>query len=683
MARKARSKRGGSPGKKSNSRRATPKAAPQRRAPAGDRATGGRPGIAEMRTYIRAEGAKLLDINNVNSIGIGYKIKTVTRDVNGTPVSEEVQTNQLCLQFTVDQKGGGSQLEALETEELPRFIQIGTHKVPTDVIERKFHAGLRVLAESSLDEDPRKTRQQTIAPGMSVSHPTVTAGTIGAFVFDQADASVCVLSNWHVLQGPHGKEGDPIVQPGSRDDSRVDQNRAGVLVRSYLGIAGDGAIARVEGRAVKQEVMGLKVVPRQIGEVALKDKVIKSGRTTGVTHGVVTRVEVTTRMNYPGRLKAESIGCFEIGPDPRAPKAPQGEISAGGDSGALWIAKNNKGKASDIVVGLHFAGESVDNPQEYALACYPHRILKKLGVGFAPPAAATTTPQAGSLETADGPGYDANFLTVKVPLPTLSAAVRTDAPTHNNSPVLTYTHYSVVMSKKRALARYAAWNIDGSRNTRVSTKGVSWKYDDRIDRSFQCGADLYSDSASPTGSNPLDRGHIAKREDVVWGSVAEAQRANRDSFTWTNCTPQHEDYNQEGGLWHELEDLIFKQVDVQGLKVCVFGGPIFQDNDREIVRKGRKYKLPREFWKIVSYVDSADDKLRAKAFILSQADLIANIEALDLSQFQVFQVPVSRVATRTKLGFGVLEQAGGSGGGPESLEDGPRPLRSVADIDLS
>jgi hypothetical protein len=44
--------------------------------------------------------------------------------------------------------------------------------------------------------------------------------------------------------------------------------------------------------------------------------------------------------------------------------------------------------------------------------------------------------------------------------------------------------------------------------------------------------------------NGLDRGHLARRADLVWGSLPVARKANIDSFYFTNITPQVDDFNQ-------------------------------------------------------------------------------------------------------------------------------------------
>ena len=113
------------------------------------------------------------------------------------------------------------------------------------------------------------------------------------------------------------------------------------------------------------------------------------------------------------------------------------------------------------------------------------------------------------------------------------------------------------------------------------------------------------------------------------GWLAEkAKKANKDSFFFTNITPQMDDFNQsgKGGLWGRLEDAVFENTEVESLKVSLFGDPVFREDDREF----RNVKLPREFWKVIVFVE--DEKLKVKAFLLTQN--LDELEAFDLDQFR-------------------------------------------------
>jgi endonuclease G len=134
----------------------------------------------------------------------------------------------------------------------------------------------------------------------------------------------------------------------------------------------------------------------------------------------------------------------------------------------------------------------------------------------------------------------------------------------------------------------------------------------------------------------------------------EAQLANDDTFHWTNCSPQHEVFNQSTKanqkgllLWGNLENHVAEQAG-EG-KLCVFNGPIFRSNDRT----HRGVQIPREFYKLIVY-DKGNGKPGAVAFILSQKSLIQNLpaEAFEVGPYEPFQVKIADLQTRTKLDFG-------------------------------
>lgn len=576
-----------------------------------------------LKQFVRTQGESFLRDSNISSVGIGYK------NTDGKP------TKEISVQFTVGRKAAPEVLESLGTTEIPKSFVIDGVEVPTDVIQRTYQVDFKVVGEATPSN--RKSRLNPIIPGASVANKKVTAGTIGGIVFDQKDGTPYVLSNWHVLNGPQGVIGDDVVQPGPFDDNRVNQNRMGKLVRSHLGAAGDCAIASIEDRTFTQEILDLGVEVNQLGEPELGDKVIKSGRTTGVTHGIVNRVHTIAKIDYGEPVGEKNIGAFEIGPDPANP-AENSQISMGGDSGSFWVFKASNGKPGKTLAGLHFAGEAADDPNDHAIACYPKSVFEKLEISLTPPKLEDQT-------EATGMGYAANFLGPLVNPPKLSAANKKNAVKLNSSEVISYTHFSLALSQSRRFAFWVAWNIDGGSLKKLSRTGINFILDQRLPKDVQVGDELYSD-------NRLDRGHIARRADLLWGGTAEAKRANKDSFFFTNITPQMDNFNQgaKGGIWGRLEDAVFEDVDVDNLRISAFGGPVFKNDDRVF----RNVKIPREFFKVLAFVENG--KLKAKAFLLTQN--LDQLELLDLNEFKVFQVKLSEVEQRCGFAFPANLKAG-------------------------
>ncbi len=259
-------------------------------------------------------------------------------------------------------------------------------------------------------------------------------------------------------------------------------------------------------------------------------------------------------------------------------------------------------------------------------------------------------PADGAARTIGGTGYDPRFIGVSLPVPTAaSTALRNDLVGAAGTRIAHYTHFSLSMRKSRRLAAYVAWNIDG-RITKPANSSATWQLDPRIPAEYQIDNALYEGTV-------FDRGHIAKREDLLWGGESVAERANDDSFCYTNATPQHEKFNRVApALWKSLENEIFRQVNVADLRIALVGGPIFASDDWPFVPSGApagttSVRIPRQFFKVAAYRDNADGKVKALAFRLSQADLVAGDldERLDLSRFEMFQVTVSELETLTGL----------------------------------
>jgi DNA/RNA endonuclease G (NUC1) len=280
------------------------------------------------------------------------------------------------------------------------------------------------------------------------------------------------------------------------------------------------------------------------------------------------------------------------------------------------------------------------------------------------------------------PGYDPDFLGGggrRVPLPGLPEALAEKAVTVDNEArgieqfILPYTHFSVVMNGERRMPFYSAVNIDGTDLRRIPRGGERWKFDPRIPQEVQAGNPVYKNT-------DLDRGHMTRRIDPVWGARRLASVADDDTFHFTNACPQHKDLNQRE--WQQLEDYVLDNAGAEGLKVCVFTGPVFGRKDKEF----REIRLPEEFWKVVVMVRSDTRRLSATGYILSQSDMITGLEAV-YGAFKTYQVPLKRIEHLTGLDLGRLPDfdpfpgprpgAGGFEGlgGPEAkLIAGPQDL---------
>lgn len=284
------------------------------------------------------------------------------------------------------------------------------------------------------------------------------------------------------------------------------------------------------------------------------------------------------------------------------------------------------------------------------------------------------------------PGYDPDFLALQqpVPLPTPVGPTKDLVVPVGDGIELKYYHYSVIMNSARKLAFVSAVNLDVGAKFHPKREGKDrWFYDDRISHDLQAGPDLYAD-------NPLDCGHLTRRQDAAWGdSEKAATLANDDTFHWTNCSPQHEIFNQSSKassagllLWGNLEMYVTAQAKKDRRNVTVFNGPVFRDNDRVY----RGVQLPREYWKLIVYIKD-DESAGAVAFVLSQESLIKNLpaEEFTVGPYQPYQVRIADLEKRTNLDFGALASFDRlHGAAAESFVEGARSdvvsIASLGDI---
>lgn len=331
--------------------------------------------------------------------------------------------------------------------------------------------------------------------------------------------------------------------------------------------------------------------------------------------------------------------------------------SVGNTAGAVIVDL-----ATGQVVGLHVGG-ALDGPGAGVAWPTIEKALRALGeriVVAAPELGADALERRGrSAEDYEGrQGYRSDFLGIDVPAPTAGSTIKDDVNTFTvdgkETTLLPYTHFSVCMSKARRMCRFTACNVEGGALQDVGRAGIPWRFDARFDEELQAGDDLYRD-------NDLDRGHMVRRLDPVWGNDEEAQAANEDTFHFTNSCPQHKDLNQK--TWNDLEDYVRQNAGDFRLRINVFTGPVFRADDPDY----REFQLPLDFWKVVVMVKD-DRTLSATAYTLSQRDLVTGLEFV-FGEFRTYQIRLRQVEEWTGLDFGelrnfdpkdALESAGGA-----------------------
>jgi endonuclease G len=314
-------------------------------------------------------------------------------------------------------------------------------------------------------------------------------------------------------------------------------------------------------------------------------------------------------------------------------------------------------------------------------------------------------------------GYDRKFLgAATVPLPKVkSQKLGKVFLLPGKKAELKYWNYSVVLNQARALAYFSAANVDASsfRGNR-DAEGDTWFRDtrvDAVDKAAQTGAEFYKKQSSFEAErtlNPFDQGHLTRRSDLQWGPDDDtAKRNGDDSYHYTNCTPQHWQFNQNNrasaatGIWFRLEDAAIASLADGATRLCVINGPVFDaplckagtDGRLRLDLKGKRVpdetfggvKIPKQFFKVIAYV--SEQALKAKAFVVTQEDLLAGIgrlrpeeAALTPLEIRLYQVRVAELEQLTGLDFGPLAGHDAKPG-PESLVlDEGLPIADAAEI---
>jgi endonuclease G, mitochondrial len=246
-------------------------------------------------------------------------------------------------------------------------------------------------------------------------------------------------------------------------------------------------------------------------------------------------------------------------------------------------------------------------------------------------------------------GYDPAFLGIPTPLPVPRQMVRE----------LAYTHFTVLLDPVRRLAATTGVTIDGA-DLQDLDRVDDWHLDPRVPAEEQTGEQVYA-------GNDLDRGHLVRRRDPVWGPSAAARTANEQTFTYTNAAPQAAQFNQSRLLWAGLEDYVLEHARTYRQRLCVFTGPVLAADDPPY----RGVQVPRRFYKIAAWGTSAADgpaELAATGYVLDQTPELPDLPAATaraeragdpppLGPYRTYQVPIADIATLTGLDLGPLVSA--------------------------
>jgi hypothetical protein len=340
--------------------------------------------VALVATTQKRVVADFMQRRNVVACGIGYKVRGSER------------TEEPCVMVSVTQKQPAAALSARD------LIPAQVDGVLTDVIETGQIVALGV---------DRRSVQRPVRPGMSIGHRFGTAGTVACLVRRQGE--VFIISNNHVLALLNkAKLGDLILQPGPGDGGTLEDavgelaefvplhfldetltevdthptqpGRAGLLgwlaglfgrepslgtksghpeptVSPPTNTVDAALVSPLEDIEFSANIVDVGGPPLGMVSPRLGMRVMKSGRSSGITEGLIIQTDVTVDVAYEGRA-ARFVDQIMVSP---LDFIQGSAFSERGDSGSLVLNYQRE------AVGLLFSGSdtvSVVNPLNAVLS---------------------------------------------------------------------------------------------------------------------------------------------------------------------------------------------------------------------------------------------------------------------------------------------------------------------------
>jgi hypothetical protein len=273
-------------------------------------------------------------------------------------------TDELAVRVHVRHKPRGPALEAYAARHPELIIDKDRIPFPVDIVEGAYPLQWYGYP---VQPPPRGHVFSPLRGGISISNEWFfNYGTLGGLVKDRDTDDEMILSNWHVLAGSaYVHKGLRIYQPGCADGGWFEHTIA-YLERHVMNQGIDAAVATLtDARPWLNDQLDVGSISG-VTAPTLGMRVIKSGRGSGVTNGVIDGVEGEYPIRYGGLLRKIKYVQRIV------PVTATDQVSREGDSGSWWLKED-----THQAVALHFAG--FDEP-ETALAIAMPQVLEALNV---------------------------------------------------------------------------------------------------------------------------------------------------------------------------------------------------------------------------------------------------------------------------------------------------------------
>jgi len=336
--------------------------------------------VREVSRVIRKHRLKLISNSKVKQVGVGFKFR------NGQ------MTDTVAIVTFVTKKQTDKELRTQQIEPVAKEIE----GIQTDIIE--IPGGFR-LRQPIADD----SRHRPLSGGVAtINYRLPASGTLGLIVKRRGSTSSSTsdklygLTNNHVganedvegLSPPAAKRGDGWTHPGAHGGGTVPNDVIAKLYRwNKMKPTAPGVVNYYDvavGGLIKKRSSAAEATPYNIMDIGrvtgmedsnLGDKVVKRGRTTLKTNGIVAVILQDAEVEYNGYPCSFTDQIIIVG-DPQTIA-----FSQPGDSGSVIVsAKKDSRTNAYKTKALLFAGGTSSNGIDYTIASPIKRIAKDFGL---------------------------------------------------------------------------------------------------------------------------------------------------------------------------------------------------------------------------------------------------------------------------------------------------------------
>jgi len=267
------------------------------------------------------------------------------------------------LRYTSSSLTGQLAVKVFVRDKLPMDRVAPAARVPSQVAG--FDTDVEAIGEVIL-QSYAKRYPRPVPCGVSVSNINLPgSGTLGCLVVLN-NGKLCILSNNHVLANENDAQiGNAIIQPGNAELVTAPDQIIGTL-ENFIPIqaAGnlvDAAVALTSFTLVSPRHVTYQLTPTP-AEASIGMTVIKDGRTTQATVGMITDLHVNISVGYDpfpaGAEMRDQVGIRGI----------QDPFSKPGDSGSLIVTAGTKQPMALLFAGSNDNSITFANPIQAVMA---------------------------------------------------------------------------------------------------------------------------------------------------------------------------------------------------------------------------------------------------------------------------------------------------------------------------